>query len=123
MVGSGLLLAAFTFNASGQAPVAKPTAAQQQKAASDVMKECVARERAKSTVDAEVATATCREQREAERLKETGPHSSSEVTVNSPEAPAGKMSASGHSSHSATTGNEPSTTIQESKNSAPKKPE
>ena len=122
----GALLASIALDTGAQTPAAKPAAAQEKKAVSDAMAECVARaqgkDQAKVDIGPEAAKVACREQREAERLKETGPHSSSEATVNSPTAPAGKMSASGHSSHSATSGTEPSKTIQESKNSAPTKP-
>jgi hypothetical protein len=122
LAGSGLLLMASLVCAADPAPATRP-AAQESKATAAAMKECVAREQAKSNSGKEEATLACREQREALRLKETGAHSSSEVTVNSAPAPANKMSASGHSSHSATSGTEPSTTIQESKNSAPEKPQ
>ncbi|HEV7632688.1 MAG TPA: hypothetical protein VGO41_06820 [Steroidobacteraceae bacterium] len=122
LAGSGLLFMASLVCAADQASATKPVA-QESKATAAAMKECVAREQAKSNTGKEEATLACREQREALRLKETGAHSSSEVTVNSPPAPANKMSASGHSSHSATSGAEPSTSIQESKNSAPEKPQ
>ena len=124
--GSAVLLLTGAMCVAAQAPSVKPNA---QQAKSDTaamntaaMKECVAREQANSKSGKEAASLACREQREAERLKELGPHSSSEVTVTTPPTAGSKMSASGHSSHSGTSGTEPSNIIQESKNTVIDKP-
>jgi len=89
------------------------------KADDAAMKTCVAREQARNNAGKDAAAVTCRGQLEALRLKERGPHPSSEATGNSPQTPSGKMSESGHSSNSGTTTSDPSSTNDGTKKDPP----